>query len=94
LLQICTLLTDLKTVTFFWILSDHILRSAESFSLDSIQVQDPNEQALVDQTSAEDRTHSDAALWMILLMRLTAVTTDDRLELRNSKRFIFSNTFS
>lgn len=27
---------------------------------------------------------SDAALWMLLLLRLTTVTTDDRLELRNS----------
>ena len=35
---------------------------------------------------AADRSNknSDAALWMLLLLRLTAVTTDDRLELRNS----------
>lgn len=39
----------------------------------------------MEQASSEDRTLSDAALWMLLLMRLTAVTTDDRLELRNSK---------
>jgi hypothetical protein len=35
---------------------------------------------------AADHGHknSDAALWMLLLLRLTNVTTDDRLELRNS----------
>lgn len=35
---------------------------------------------------AADQGHkcSDAALWMLLLLRLTNVTTDDRLELRNS----------
>lgn len=31
-----------------------------------------------------DHKNSDAALWMLLLLRLTTVTTDDRLELRNS----------
>ena len=35
--------------------------------------------------SGDDLSVSDAALWMLLLQRLTAVTTDDRLELRNSK---------
>jgi hypothetical protein len=36
--------------------------------------------------SGADLTISDAALWMLLLLRLTAVTTDERLELRNSKQ--------
>lgn len=35
--------------------------------------------------SGKDLAVSDAALWMLLLLRLTAVTTDERLELRNSK---------
>jgi hypothetical protein len=35
--------------------------------------------------SGDDRGVSDAALWMLLLLRLTSVTTDERLELRNSK---------
>jgi hypothetical protein len=35
--------------------------------------------------SDEDLAVSDAALWMLLLSRLAAVTTDERLELRNSK---------
>lgn len=38
---------------------------------------------------ASDSEHdaSDAALWMLLLLRLTKVTADDRLELRNSKYY-------
>jgi hypothetical protein len=39
--------------------------------------------------SDEDLAVSDAALWMLLLSRLAAVTTDERLELRNSKFMIF-----
>lgn len=39
----------------------------------------------MEQASAADETDSKAALWMLLLLRLTDVTTDDRLELRNSK---------
>lgn len=35
--------------------------------------------------SGDDRAVSDAALWMLLLLRLATVTTDERLELRNSK---------
>lgn len=35
--------------------------------------------------SGDDRAVSDAALWMLLLLRLTAVPTDERLELRNSE---------
>ena len=36
---------------------------------------------------ASDPEHgaSDAALWMLLLLRLTKVTADERLELRNSE---------
>jgi hypothetical protein len=39
----------------------------------------------VTMASGDDRAVSDAALWMLLLLRLTSVTTDERLELRNSK---------
>jgi hypothetical protein len=39
----------------------------------------------VKMAAGKDLAVSDAALWMLLLLRLTAVTSDDRLELRNSK---------
>jgi hypothetical protein len=38
----------------------------------------------MEKASSEDKATSTAALWMLLLLRLTVVTTDDRLELRNS----------
>jgi hypothetical protein len=39
----------------------------------------------VEKASGDDCSVSDAALWMLLLLRLTSVTTDERLELRNSE---------
>lgn len=44
-----------------------------------------DEKTLMKLASGKDLANSDAALWMLLLLRLTAVTTDERLELRNSK---------
>jgi hypothetical protein len=44
-----------------------------------------SEQAVIKLASGDDLAVSDVALWMLLLLRLTAVTTDERLELRNSK---------
>lgn len=41
--------------------------------------------ALVGLASDPKHPAADAALWMLLLLRLTNVTTDQRLELRNSK---------
>lgn len=39
---------------------------------------------LVAKASQSGGAGSNAALWMLLLLRLTTVTNDDRLELRNS----------
>ncbi|TAQ90538.1 hypothetical protein B7494_g1129 [Chlorociboria aeruginascens] len=75
---------SLTTVTFFWVLSDFISGRTSSFSLSPDLIQGSSEEALVKMASGDDRTVSDAALWMLLLLRLTAVTTDGRLELRNS----------
>lgn len=52
-------------------------------------LQGANEEALVEQASSKDAVISNAALWMMLLLRLTAVTMDERLELRNSKCLSF-----
>lgn len=42
------------------------------------------DEALIELASHTEREGSSAALWMLLLLRLTAVTSDQRLELRNS----------
>ncbi|EDO02258.1 hypothetical protein SS1G_04734 [Sclerotinia sclerotiorum 1980 UF-70] len=72
------------TVTFFWVLSDFISSRTSSFSLSPDLIEDSTEEALIGKASGDDRAVSDAALWMLLLLRLTSVTADERLELRNS----------
>ncbi|KAL5629544.1 hypothetical protein BROUX41_001150 [Berkeleyomyces rouxiae] len=74
----------LTTVTFFWTLSDFLSSKNQALSITASVMggQDTTELAKM----AADPKHeaSDAALWMLLLLRLAAVTADDRLELRNS----------
>lgn len=74
-----------QTITFFWVLSDFISGRTVSFSLNPILVRKVNEDSLIEMASGTDALLSDAALWLLLLQSLTAVTTDDRLELRNSE---------
>lgn len=65
-------------------LSDFISSRTSTFSLNTDLIKGSDEQTLVKMASGDDRAVSDAALWMLLLLRLTSVTTDERLELRNS----------
>ena len=74
-----------QTVTFFWVLSDFISGRANPFSLNSDLIKGSDEISLLKMAAGQDIAVSDAALWMLLLLRLTAVTSDDRLELRNSE---------
>jgi hypothetical protein len=67
------------------VLSDSISSRTSSFSIDPDLIQGSSEQGLIEMASGDDRAVSDAALWMLLLLRLTAVATDERLELRNSE---------
>lgn len=72
-------------MTFFWVLSDFISGRTNSFSLSPDLIQGSDDETLIQMASGDDLAISDAALWMLLLLRLTAVTTDERLELRNSE---------
>ncbi|KAI2629945.1 hypothetical protein GGR54DRAFT_587034 [Hypoxylon sp. NC1633] len=74
----------LTTVTFFWVLSDFLSGRSKSLPITDILVDDPNGVSLVQKASNAEDESSDAALWMLLLLRLTTVTTDERLDLRNS----------
>lgn len=65
-------------------MSDFISGRTSSFSLSPDLIQGSDEKTLLEMASGKDLAVSDAALWMLLLLRLTAVTTDERLELRNS----------
>lgn len=73
-----------QTVTFFWVVSDFMSKQDESFRLDENTITSTDDKELVAKATSKEDSVSHAALWLILLLRLTAVTTDERLELRNS----------
>lgn len=74
-----------QTVTFFWVLSDFISGRTTSFTIGPDLIKGTDDRTLIELASGTDQNASDAALWMLLLLRLTSVTTDERLELRNSE---------
>ncbi|KAI0395228.1 hypothetical protein F5Y17DRAFT_207737 [Xylariaceae sp. FL0594] len=74
----------LTTVTFFWDLSNFLCRKNDTLPITNDLVGDFSEASLIESASHGDDASSDAALWMLLLIRLTTVTTNDRLDLRNS----------
>lgn len=57
----------------------------QSFRLDENTITSTDDKELISKATSDDASVSHAALWLILLLRLTTVTTDERLELRNSK---------
>ncbi|CAI4217451.1 unnamed protein product, partial [Parascedosporium putredinis] len=62
----------------------NIALTNKSLSITSELMQGRDASDLIKMASDPGQPVSDAALWMLLLLRLTKVTTDDRLELRNS----------
>ncbi|KAH6981212.1 hypothetical protein BKA56DRAFT_586833 [Ilyonectria sp. MPI-CAGE-AT-0026] len=74
----------LTTVTFFWVVSDFLSAKNESLDITAEMMQGTGVSDLEKMAAEQSSKGSDAALWMLLLLRLTTVTTDDRLELRNS----------
>ncbi|KAB5543103.1 hypothetical protein GE09DRAFT_238053 [Coniochaeta sp. 2T2.1] len=74
----------LTTVTFFWAVSDFLSGTATSMPVTVDMVQEGGDKALHDLAADASHPRSRAALWMLLLLRLTSVATDQRLELRNS----------
>ncbi|KAJ8126737.1 hypothetical protein O1611_g6901 [Lasiodiplodia mahajangana] len=74
----------LTTVTFFWDLSNFLSRKNKTLPITNNLVGGFDDASLVERASHAEDASSDAALWMLLLIRLTTVTTNDRLDLRNS----------
>lgn len=72
-------------MTFFWVLSDFLSGRNKSLSITSDVMQGRDASELEAMASDPEHGASDAALWMLLLLRLTKVTADERLELRNSE---------
>jgi len=54
-------------------------------SMTEDMIQESGDQALLQLAADPSHKGSSAALWMLLLLRLTSVATDQRLELRNSQ---------
>ncbi|KAI0442670.1 hypothetical protein F4803DRAFT_350422 [Xylaria telfairii] len=74
----------LTTVTFFWDLSNFLCGRNKTLPITNTLVGDFDDASLVEKASNAENASSDAALWMLLLIRLTTVTINDRLDLRNS----------
>jgi hypothetical protein len=74
----------LTTVTFFWVLSDFLSGKTGSLDITAKLMQGSDITDLEILANKADTPGSDAALWMLLLLRLTTVSSDERLELRNS----------
>ncbi|KAI6778229.1 uncharacterized protein J7T54_004124 [Emericellopsis cladophorae] len=74
----------LTTVTFFWVLSDFLSSKSESLEITAELMEESEASDLTKKASDHSHKASVPALWMLLLLRLTAVASDDRLELRNS----------
>lgn len=75
----------IQTVTFFWAISDFLSVKSKTISFTEDMVRQSNDDALLQLAADSSHQCSGAALWMLLLLRLTSVATDQRLELRNSK---------
>jgi hypothetical protein len=73
----------MQAVTFFWAISDFLSGKGSSMSLTEDMVQKCDDETLADLVADVTHGASVAALWMLLLVRLTSVTTDQRVELRN-----------
>jgi hypothetical protein len=74
-----------QTVTFFWAISDFLSANSKSMSITEAMIPEEGDQLLVKLAAEPFEKGSGAALWMLLLLRLTSVATDQRLELRNSE---------
>ncbi|KAH6843228.1 hypothetical protein B0I37DRAFT_418347 [Chaetomium sp. MPI-CAGE-AT-0009] len=74
----------LTTVTFFWAISDFLSANSKSMLITEAMIPDSGDQSLVKLATEPSEQGSAAALWMLLLLRLTSVAADQRLELRNS----------
>ena len=72
-------------MTFFWAISDFLSAKSKTMSITEDMISESGDQALVKLAAEPREEGSAAALWMLLLLRLTSVAEDQRLELRNSK---------
>ncbi len=78
------MLIEKQTVTFFWILSDFLSGRSKSLEITEELMKHVDSTSLAKLAANSEDKNSSAALWLLLLQRLTAVSSDTRLDLRNS----------
>ncbi|KAF2461055.1 hypothetical protein BDY21DRAFT_279340 [Lineolata rhizophorae] len=90
LYQFCCQAQDLNmsltTITFFWNVSDFLHSVMDAASLEEITAdigEHVTDDGLATFKISGDRESSASTLWLVLLLRLTSVTTDGRAEVRN-----------
>lgn len=70
-----------QTITFFWNVSDFLQTRGGSAGVFALEAE--SEEDLMALVKKTETTDMNAALWMVLLLRLTSVSKDKRSEVRN-----------
>ncbi|KAE8375125.1 hypothetical protein BDV26DRAFT_295316 [Aspergillus bertholletiae] len=74
---------SLTTTSSFWNVSDFLQGQIENFSIETRVDASVSEEALVELASGDDSSISRNALWLLLLLRIVDLATDNRAEIRN-----------
>ncbi|KAE8133006.1 hypothetical protein BDV38DRAFT_196523 [Aspergillus pseudotamarii] len=74
---------SLTTTSSFWNVSDFLQGQIENFSIESRVDASVSEEALVELANGDDSSISRNALWLLLLLRIVDLATDNRAEIRN-----------
>ncbi|KAE8396519.1 hypothetical protein BDV23DRAFT_878 [Aspergillus alliaceus] len=74
---------SLTTTSSFWNVSDFLQGQIENFSIESHVDVSVSEETLVALANGDDSSISRNALWLLLLLRIVDLTTDNRAEIRN-----------
>ncbi|KAE8358051.1 hypothetical protein BDV27DRAFT_74990 [Aspergillus caelatus] len=74
---------SLTTTSSFWNVSDFLQGQIENFSIESRVDASVSEEALVELANGDDSSISRNSLWLLLLLRIVDLATDNRAEIRN-----------
>lgn len=74
---------SLTTTTLFWNVSDFLQTRSGHISLENI-LESSSEKMLCERANEADPLISNSSIWLILLLEIVELTTDDRPEVRNS----------
>ncbi|KAB8258222.1 hypothetical protein BDV32DRAFT_126038 [Aspergillus pseudonomiae] len=74
---------SLTTTSSFWNVSDFLQGQIDNFSIESRVDASVREEVLVELANGDDSSISRNALWLLLLLRIVDLATDNRAEIRN-----------